>query len=136
MPTANKTNHYVEGVGRRKTAVARVRLISNPKASLVINGRSLQEYFSSATLVGLIEEALTVTKAGKATAISIKVSGGGLSAQAIAVRQGLARALAARDNDLRPVLKKAKFLVRDSRMKERRKFGLKKARKAPQWSKR
>ncbi len=127
---------YVEGVGRRKTAIARVRITPGTKGELVINNKPLKTYFPTLALQEKALAAANLTKMDGAVVISVKVTGGGISAQAEAVRMGLARALALWKPELRAPLKTAKYLSRDSRMKERRKFGLKKARKAPQWSKR
>jgi len=123
------------GTGRRKTSVARVRLIPG-EGNIIINGYPLTEYFGLKTLQLLVKQPLTLTDTlGKYDVIA-KVSGGGFSGQAGAVRHGIARALLKVDMDFRPVLKKAGLLTRDPREKERRKYGLKKARKAPQYSKR
>lgn len=123
------------GTGRRKDAVARVFVIPG-RGEIKVNGRSAIEYFKRRTLEVLVNQPLEVTgTAGKFDVIA-RVTGGGLSGQAGAVRLGIARALVQADPNLRPVLKKAGFLTRDPRMKERRKYGLKKARRAPQYSKR
>ncbi|MEW6725051.1 MAG: 30S ribosomal protein S9 [Bacillota bacterium] len=123
------------GTGRRKNAVARVRLIPG-EGRVIVNERPYDEYFPVKTLQALVEQPLRLTgNLGKYDVI-INVLGGGLSGQAGAVRHGIARALVKIDGDFRSALKKAGFLTRDPRMKERRKYGLKKARKAPQFSKR
>lgn len=123
------------GTGRRKDAVARVFVVPG-RGEIKVNGRSAIEYFKRRTLEVLVNQPLEVTgTAGKFDVIA-RVTGGGLSGQAGAVRLGIARALVQADPNLRPVLKKAGFLTRDPRMKERRKYGLKKARRAPQYSKR
>jgi len=123
------------GTGRRKNAVARV-FLKPGRGEMRINGRSILEYFRRRTLQVQVEQPFEVTgTAGKFDVIA-QVSGGGLSGQAGAVRLGIARALVQADPNLRPALKKAGFLTRDPRMKERRKYGLKKARRAPQYSKR
>jgi small subunit ribosomal protein S9 len=124
---------YFEAVGRRKTSVARVRFTPGPKRIFSINGQSLNDYFKTEELRRLASEAALLGSTGS---FSIIVRGGGISSQAQAVRHGIARALVLSDKSLRSPLKKAGFLKRDPRVKERRKFGLKKARKAPQWSKR
>jgi len=134
--TTTKTKNFTEGVGRRKTSVARVRITPAAKTSIVINDRPLKEYFPVQAWIKKIEDVLVVANAGEHFTISVRVVGGGVSSQAEAVVHGLARALNDLDRNTRPALKKAKLLSRDSRMKERRKFGLKKARKSPQWSKR
>ncbi|ABY92204.1 30S ribosomal protein S9 [Thermoanaerobacter sp. CM-CNRG TB177] len=123
------------GTGRRKEAVARVRLMPG-KGNIIINNRPLEEYFTLDTLKYTVKQPLILTETIDKFDVYAKVSGGGLTGQAGAVRLGIARALVKVDSELRPILKKAGFLTRDPRMKERRKYGLKKARKAPQFSKR
>lgn len=130
------SRRYVEAVGRRKTAVARVRIVPAVKSSFFVNEKSLEEYFLMPELCQTAAAALNVLETKPVLQIGVKVSGGGIAAQAGAIAHGLSRALVKADSARRPLLKKHKFLRRDSRMKERRKFGLKKARKAPQWSKR
>jgi small subunit ribosomal protein S9 len=122
-------------VGRRKTSTARVRLYPGTGA-IVVNERKMEEYFPRQTDVIAINRPLQMTDTGNSYNISIHVAGGGLTGQAGAVVQGIARALCAADENLRPVLKKNGFLARDARAKERKKFGLKRARKAPQYTKR
>ncbi|AFV12727.1 30S ribosomal protein S9 [Thermacetogenium phaeum DSM 12270] len=124
-----------QGTGRRKTAVARVRIVPG-EGKIVVNGRSAEEYFPKRTLQVLIRQPLELTRTEGRFDVIASVRGGGISGQAGAIRLGLARALLKADPDLRVHLKKAGFLTRDPRMKERRKYGLKKARKAPQFSKR
>ncbi len=136
MATTAKTHKFIEGVGRRKTSVARVRITPAAKTAFTVNEKSLKDYFPQPALVKNIEEVIAVAKAKDHFSVSIKVVGGGVSSQAGAVAHGLARAIILYDRETRGVLKKAKFLTRDPRAKERRKFGLKKARKSPQWSKR
>jgi small subunit ribosomal protein S9 len=123
------------GTGRRKEAVARVRLMPG-KGNIIVNNKSLDEYFPLETLRYTVKQPLILTETIDKFDVYVKVSGGGLSGQAGAIRHGIARALVKADAELRPILKKAGFLTRDPRMKERRKYGLKKARKAPQFSKR
>lgn len=123
------------GTGRRKNAVARVRLMPG-KGNIIINNRTLDEYFGMDTLKYTVKQPLLLTETIDKFDIYVKVLGGGLTGQAGAIRLGIARALTKADSELRPVLKKAGFLTRDPRMKERKKYGLKKARKAPQFSKR
>jgi small subunit ribosomal protein S9 len=123
------------GTGRRKEAVARVRLIPG-QGNITINDRSLDDYFGYDTLKVIVKQPLVLTETIDKFDVIAKVEGGGFTGQAGAIRHGIARALLKADGDLRPVLKKAGFLTRDPRMKERRKYGLKKARKAPQFSKR
>lgn len=132
--TAAKENKYIEAVGRRKTSVARVRLTPAAKTSVTINEREFDNYFPVAQLRSNV---MAVFNDVPGTfAVSAKLSGGGVSSQADALRHGIARALEKSDAELRTKLKSQGFLKRDPRAKERRKFGLKKARKAPQWSKR
>ncbi|MBE3576755.1 MAG: 30S ribosomal protein S9 [Limnochordales bacterium] len=121
--------------GRRKTAVARVRLMPG-SGRIVVNGKEAKEYFGRDLLVQAIEEVFRVAGVEVRWDVVANVRGGGIVAQAYAVRHGLARALQMEVPELRAPLKKAGFLTRDPRMKERRKYGLKKARKAPQYSKR
>ena len=121
--------------GRRKEAVCRARLLPG-SGRFEINGRPIEDYFKSATHRMLITEPLRVTSTEGRYDVVAKLEGGGVSGQAGALRHAIARSLAEMDPDLRAVLKKAGFLTRDAREKERRKYGLKKARKAPQYSKR
>lgn len=132
-----KTNtKYIEAVGRRKTSVARARLTPSSRSSFVVNDKSVEDYFKVAEQVAIATDAINKTKLEQKFAITIKTSGGGVNGQAEATRHAIARALIIHDLTLRKDLKKAGYLKRDPRAKERRKFGLKKARKAPQWSKR
>jgi small subunit ribosomal protein S9 len=130
-----KIERYTEAVGRRKTASARVRITPASKNSFKINDRDLASYFPTEELRKIVEEAADKVKAGNFD-ISVHLKGGGIHSQAEAVRHGIARALVKYDESSKTKLKTAGFLKRDPRAKERRKFGLKKARKAPQWSKR
>ena len=123
------------GTGRRKTSVARVRLVPG-EGNVVVNGRTLPDYFGRKTLELIVKQPLTLTETLGKYDVLIKVAGGGPSGQAGAVRHGISRALLLVDAEYRPSLKKAGFLTRDPREKERRKYGLKKARKASQFSKR
>ena len=123
------------GTGRRKTSVARVRLVPG-NGNFVINGRSMDEYFDSEILKSAVKEPLIITETLGNFDVMVNVDGGGYTGQAGAIRHGIARALIESDGDLRPILKKAGHLTRDSRMKERKKYGFKKARKSPQFSKR
>ncbi|UWG97947.1 30S ribosomal protein S9 [Dehalobacter sp. DCM] len=124
-----------QGTGRRKNAVARVRLLAG-NGQYKVNERSLSEYFGKKTLEMIVQQPLEITDTLGKYDIIVRVHGGGTTGQAGAVRHGIARALIKADESLRPALKRAGFLTRDPRMKERRKYGLKKARKAPQFSKR
>ncbi len=126
--------HY--GTGRRKTAVARVRMYPG-KGTITVNGKSVRDYFGGRQFHQVdLETPLRLTNTAGAFDIIVKVVGGGVSGQVGAVRHGIARALVRSDAELRPVLKRAKLLTRDSRAKERKKVGLKRARKAPQYTKR
>ncbi|NPV30153.1 MAG: 30S ribosomal protein S9 [Firmicutes bacterium] len=125
-----------QGTGRRKTAVARVRIVPG-EGQVIVNGRPAEDYFPKRTsILTIISQPLELTKTAGRFNVIASVKGGGVTGQAGAIRLGLARALLKADPSLRPYLKKAGFLTRDPRMKERRKYGLKKARKAPQYSKR
>jgi small subunit ribosomal protein S9 len=126
---------YIETVGRRKTSIARVRITEAAKTSYTINDREIADYFPTAELQRVATDALNAVKAGKYK-VTVLLKGGGISSQAVALRLGVARARIIVDKEFRGKLKKDGFLKRDPRAKERRKFGLKKARKAPQWSKR
>jgi len=126
---------YVEALGKRKTSIARVRLSQASKTSFTINGKDLEVYFPTAELVSIIHDSFAKVKA-PSFAVTVLVRGGGIHSQAEAVRHGIARALVDLNILFRKKLKRAGYLKRDPRAKERRKFGLKKARKAAQWSKR
>ena len=127
---------YLYGTGRRKSSVARVHLFPNGTGSITINGRDIDEYFGLETLKLIVRQPLAVAEVEGKFDLVVRVGGGGVSGQAGAIRHGLARALLQYDENLRPALKKAGFLTRDPRMKERKKYGLKAARRAPQFSKR
>jgi len=130
-------NKYIEAVGRRKTSIARVRGVPAAKNSFEINdGQTIDEYFKTEKQRIIAGEAITKFKLPISFTITAKIIGGGVNSQAEALRHGIARMLIKYDPELRKDLKKAGFLKRDQRAKERRKFGLKKARKSPQWSKR
>ena len=126
---------FFQATGRRKNAVARVRL-SPGGGAIVVNGQPYEEVFTQERLKKLILEPLTVTDSSKRFSISIKVTGGGHAGQAGAIRHGIARALVAADDSLRPILRGQGFLTRDPRVKERKKYGLIRARKAKQYTKR
>ena len=126
---------YIEAVGRRKTSVARVRYFAKSEGGVLVNDKKLNEYFPTAELRGIVESPMKTAKMEKYE-ITVRLSGGGIHSQAEALRHGISRALIESVSELRGELKPLGFLTRDPRMKERRKFGLKKARKAPQWSKR
>ena len=128
---------YYYGMGRRKTAVARVRVFPNGDGSITVNGKDAQAYFGQRdALLATIAAPFRVLDLGNAYNMSIRVVGGGTSGQAGAIRHGLARALVRVNPEWKPALRKAGFLTRDPRMKERKKYGLKRARKAPQYTKR
>lgn len=133
---ATSKNRYIEAVGRRKTATARVRITPSAKGSFTVNDKDVSEYFSTAELQSISQEAIGKSEIGEKFAVSAHVNGGGIHAQAEAIRHGLARTLVMRDEQVKTSLKKLGFLKRDPRQVERKKFGLKKARKAPTWSKR
>ena len=125
----------IQTTGRRKEAVARVRLRPG-SGKIIVNGRPVEQYLTTLTNVQRATEALRLTQTNDVYDVDATIDGGGVSGQAGALRLGIARALVALDDEVRPQLKKAGLLVRDAREKERRKYGLKKARKAPQYSKR
>ncbi len=129
-------DRYFEGIGRRKTAVARVRLYTKGDKDVIVNGVDYKEYFKTPELQLIVLEALEKMKSLNRFRVVITLKGGGIHSQAEAARHGTARALVVFNPDYRKRLRKANLLTRDSRMKERKKFGLKRARKAPQWSKR
>lgn len=139
METADKdgkrSDRYFEAVGRRKTAVARVRLFTKP-GEFTVNEKLYSLYFPTLELQKIAEDALQKMKLFGRFKVSVKTSGGGMHAQAEATRHGLSRCLLKFNADFRKRLKRAGYLKRDPRMKERKKFGLKKARRAPQWAKR
>jgi len=134
--TKETTKKYTEAVGRRKTAVARVRLFEASKNDFTINEKELNLYFPTNELQTRVKEALSAANIPAKFKVSAKITGGGVHSQAEALRHGIARALVKIDEGLRKTIKKEGFLKRDPRVKERKKFGLKKARKSPQWSKR
>lgn len=127
---------YISTIGRRKTAVAQVRLYKNGKGHIVVNDLAFDKYFPTFQFKNIIMQPLKLGGLEKKLDFSILVKGGGKKGQAEAVRLGIARSLIAMNKGLKPTLKKAGLLTRDSRKKERKKPGLKKARRAPQWSKR
>ena len=127
---------FITAVGRRKTAIASVRMSIAPKSSIVVNGKSAKEYFKTNERAKIAEEALAKAESAENYAVIAHVEGGGVAAQADALRHAISRAITKAEPKTRTILKAAKFLKRDPRAKERKKPGLKKARKAPQWSKR
>ncbi|MCK5286080.1 MAG: 30S ribosomal protein S9 [Candidatus Pacebacteria bacterium] len=136
MATKTKSKKYIEAIGRRKTATARVRLTEAGKSSYIVNDAKLSDYFPTEELQAIVKDAFNTVKLDAKFSVSILVKGGGIHAQAEAVRHGIARILLKIDEEFKKDLKKEGFLRRDPRMKERKKFGLKKARRAPQWNKR
>ena len=130
-----KAKEQFYGTGRRKSAVARV-YIKPGKGNITVNKRELDDYFGLETLKTIVRQPLVATETEKKYDINVNVKGGGTTGQAGAIRHGIARALVQADADYRPTLKSAGFLTRDPRMKERKKYGLKAARRAPQFSKR
>ena len=127
---------YSYGTGRRKSSVARVRVYENGTGSITINGRDIDDYFGLDTLKLVVRQPLVTTDMVGKVDVVVTVAGGGVSGQAGAIRHGISRALVAMNAELRPTLKAAGFMTRDPRMKERKKYGLKAARRAPQFSKR
>ena len=132
---AKKENIVYYGTGRRKSSIARVRLVEG-SGKITINGKDIDEFFGLETLKVIVRQPLTVTNTSAKYDVICSVKGGGFTGQAGAIRHGIARALNEANSEYRPALKSNGFLTRDSRMKERKKYGLKKARKAPQFSKR
>ena len=129
-----KTNVY-QGTGRRKTSVARVRLVPGD-GKIVVNKRDIENYFGLETLKVIVKQPLNLTGTLDKYDVLVNVHGGGFTGQAGAIRHGISRALVQADAEIKPVLKRAGFLTRDPRMVERKKYGLKKARRSPQFSKR
>lgn len=127
---------YIRTIGRRKTSTAIIKLKPSSKSAYTVNGKDFVVYFPTLALQKFVTDPILVSEIKQKFEISITVKGGGISSQAEAVRHGISRAIVEYDENLHTTLKKAKMLKRDPRSKERRKFGLKKARKAPQWSKR
>ena len=135
MPKAKKENIVFYGTGRRKSSIARVRLVEGTGV-ITINGKNIDEYLGTDTLKVIVRQPLTATNTVDKFDVICKVQGGGFTGQAGAIRLGITRALLEANSEYRPTLKSAGFLTRDARKKERKKYGLKKARKAPQFSKR
>ena len=131
-----KEKEYFRAIGRRKTSTAVVRLYKASKNTYTINGKDLTEYFKTADLKKIVTSAIETAAPAEKFEIVVTTKGGGIHSQAESVRHGISRALVKDNIELRSVLKKAKMLKRDPRQVERKKFGLKKARKSPQWSKR
>ncbi len=133
---AKHSYDFLHSVGRRKSAIARVRLFPKGQGQVVVNNLDLQKYFPTADYQQVVLDPLKVTGLEGKVDVRVMVQGGGKSGQAVAVRHGIARAILQLDAELRKNLRTAGFLTRDSRVKERKKYGLKKARRAPQFSKR
>ena len=132
---SKKESKYIEAVGRRKTSTARVRIVAGSDG-IMVNSREYKEYFPTTEMQKIAEDAFRKTRPETRFGVSAHINGGGIHSQAEALRHGISRALIQFDPECRKKLKKAGFLKRDPRVKERRKFGLKKARRAPQWAKR
>lgn len=135
-PKTTQQKKYIETIGRRKTSTARVRLTPASKNTFSINDKELAVYFPTAALQKAVTDPFATIEGKAHYAVSVKVMGGGINSQAQAIRHGIARGLVKENEEDKTKLKQAGFLKRDPRAKERRKFGLKKARKSPQWSKR
>ena len=136
MATYKTKKPYMYGTGRRKSSVARVHLIPNGSGVITVNGRDIDDYFGLETLKLIVRQPLVATNTLGKVDVETTVKGGGVSGQAGAIRHGIARALVVLDENYRSTLKAAGLLTRDPRMKERKKYGLKAARRAPQFSKR
>lgn len=131
-----KTGRYSYGLGRRKKAVARARVYRNGKGSIIVNGKDIKQYIGNASLLGMVTQPLSVVQQLQEFDITIMVQGGGIKGQAQAMQLAISRALLKYDKELRPTLKPFGLLTTDARVKERKKYGLRKARKAPQYTKR
>ena len=136
MATYKTKRPYMYGTGRRKSSVARIHLIPNGSGVITVNGREIDDYFGLETLKLIVRQPLVATGTTGKVDVEATVKGGGVSGQAGAIRHGIARALVVLDENYRSTLKAAGLLTRDPRMKERKKYGLKAARRAPQFSKR
>jgi small subunit ribosomal protein S9 len=134
--TTKNTEKYFEAVGRRKTATARVRITPSSKESIAVNDKTLADYFQTENMQNIVQAAYAASAIKQKFVMTVKVMGGGIHAQSEAVRHGLSRCLVKYDENLKGDLKKIGYLKRDQREVERKKAGLKKARKAPTWSKR
>lgn len=130
------SSNFITAVGRRKTAIASVRMAPADKNSVKVNGKTAKEYFKTLERAKIAEEAFATSESAQNYAVVAHVEGGGISAQADAVRHAISRAITKAEPNTRKTLKSAGYLMRDPRAKERKKPGLKKARKSPQWSKR
>ncbi len=136
MVQAEATQQYFYGTGKRKTAIARVRLYADNGGPIIINGKPMDEYFGWSTWQQIVNDAFQVTQTQGRFRVVAKVIGGGVNAQAEAVRHGITRALIVFDPNMKPALRRAGYVTRDARIKESKKYGLKRARRAPQYTKR
>ena len=136
MVQLDTVQQYYYGTGKRKTAIARVRLYANDGGPFIVNGKPMDEYFGWSTWQRTANDAFQVTNTLNRFRVVAKVTGGGVNAQAEAVRHGITRALIAFDPALKPALRRAGYVTRDARIKESKKYGLKRARRAPQYTKR
>ncbi len=136
MVQADATSQYYYGTGKRKTAIARVRLYAGEGGPFIVNSKPMDEYFGWATWQRVATDAFQVTNMMNRFRVVAKVAGGGVNAQAEAIRHGITRALITFDPALKPALRRAGFVTRDARIKESKKYGLKRARRAPQYTKR
>ncbi len=134
-PKVEKKEHFFFAIGKRKTSIAQVKLYDNGKGVMTINGKPFEDYFFG-EMIGSVKSALKLVDLTKRFDVEAEAAGGGISSQADAVRHGIAKALVVFDPSLRLILKRGGFMTRDSRIKERKKPGLLRARRAPQWSKR
>lgn len=134
--TTKAGEKYIEAVGKRKTSIARVRLTPSTNTTYTINDKKLEEYFVTDDTIRRVRRPLLVPTEKQSFKVTVKVVGGGISSQADAVAHGIARAMVKANSELKKSLKDGNLITRDARIKERRKFGLKKARKSAQWSKR
>ncbi len=136
MVQLEATQQYYHGTGKRKTAIAQVRLFASDGGPIIVNGKPMDEYFGWSTWQGIVNDAFRVSNTVNRFRVVVKVLGGGVNAQAEAIRHGIARALIAYDATLKPSLRRAGYVTRDARIKESKKYGLKRARRAPQYTKR
>ncbi len=136
MVQLEAVQQYYHGTGKRKTAIAQVRLYQDAGGPIIVNGKPMDEYFGWSTWQGVVNDAFRVSNTTNRFRVVVKVLGGGVNAQAEAVRHGIARALVSYDETLKPALRRAGYITRDARIKESKKYGLKRARRAPQYTKR
>ncbi len=136
MVQTETSQEYYYGTGKRKTAIARVRLYLDDGGPIIVNGKPMDEYFGWTTWQGIINDPFRVSDTAHRFRVVVKVDGGGVNAQAEAIRHGIARALVAYDGNLKSGLRRAGYITRDARIKESKKYGLKRARRAPQYTKR